>query len=178
MITKRRPGMLALLRTTPSRRLTVVTAAMTVWLAAIVGGCETRTPDILAQKLADGRTVAQIVTDSGPPTALLVYTSDMCLFCATPLLDWEKLERNGQVRVVLLLAGDIDEADARQLKIERIPVAGHVLRPGGPVPSEYVLQGGRVVARAEGVAAIRRLRLWTKPATSFSEGSHGHTDLN
>ena len=136
----------------------------TVWLLALTGislGCHSSPVDPLDWELSDGRLVSDLV-DPERPTAVLVYDAHTCLYCSTPLTEWEALANADAIELVLLLAGEPSDADRRVLKIRRIPVTGFLDRdPGGSVPAEYVVREGSIAAQAQGQAAIRQQQLWT-----------------
>lgn len=140
-------------------------AALTLVLLGAIGGCGSAAgqESVLNLRLSDGRLVGSLIT-SERPTALLLYDAATCLWCGTSLPRWEELERTGQVRVLIVLAGEPSKEQSIVLQTRRIPVAGHLRSAGGlTVPSEFVIEGDSVIGAAFGVADIRSRRLWRQP---------------
>lgn len=80
------------------------------------------------------------------------------------LAQWEALAKTGSVRLVLLMYKQPSASDAKALRRERIPVAGAIASSNWPkslVPSEYLVHGGVIRARAEGVEEVRAMILAT-----------------
>lgn len=149
-------------RTGPIVRATLVVLA-TAWSAACAPNVET----LLDRRLTDGRHVRDLIAPNGPH-AILVYKSSTCFACGTPLNWWRDLGRMGRVKVILVLTGPATEADLRNLRIQRVPVAGVLDEPPIPserLPGEYVIENGELLARAEGARKVASRRLWMRFAS-------------
>jgi hypothetical protein len=137
-------------------------------LLAFVWGCERSAPEILNQKLLDGRVVQELLAVDRP-TVVLIYDAATCIWCATPLRYWERVARTGNAHVVLLLTGPLRDDDRRTLTIRRIAVGGRLVpvatrgRSESVAVAEYIIEVGKVLASARGVDEIRRRRLWSHP---------------
>jgi hypothetical protein len=150
--------------TKPPTAGTAVARVVTVAaLACLVPACHSPPDTVLEGRLEDGRVLRELMAPDRP-TALLIYDASTCFSCGTPIPNWEAMERDGKIRLVLVLTGSPTDADQRVLRIRRIPVTA-ILKDHPQsliVPSEYVVEGGAIRAAAEGRRQIDSLRLWTR----------------
>lgn len=142
-------------------------ARLLVYVSLLVlSSCGRRGPDILEIPVENGKTLREVVAAHGGTTGVLVYTPEACLVCSSSLPFWLARSREEGFNLVLLVAGEVSEQDRRILRVHRIPVAGLIADEAIPpdrLPAEYLVAGGKIVARAEGYEAIRRQRLWAQP---------------
>lgn len=141
-------------------RLRWAAAAIRVCSVLTIVGCQSSPDALLSRELEDGRPIRALLSDSGK-TAVLVYSAATCFGCGTPIAEWRVLGAAGRVRVALVLVGAVSDADWRAFRLQRVPVAG-VLASSPTmritVPSEYLVEHGQIIAKAEGLAAIRSRR--------------------
>lgn len=76
----------------------------------------------------DGERRISDVVDSRGYTVVLFYRPEDCFGCLTTLEQWRRLEREGIVRIAVVLDRDPTDSEAQHLRAERITVAG-VYRP-------------------------------------------------
>lgn len=132
-----------------------------IWLLALA--CSNPAREVFEATLDDGRQVAELVRSSDERTSLLFYTAEACLVCGTALPRWLAASRDGQIKVVLIVAGEVSEEDRRILRVHRIPVIGfaqHQTLARTRLPAEYIIEDGRVSAHAEGYPEVRAKQLW------------------
>ena len=90
------------------RRLTMgVTLAMS---------CARDPESVLALTTKGGTTIREVVGDE--PTALLVYTASTCFSCGSSLSNWEALAEAKRLKILVVLAGTVSDADLRNLRIQ------------------------------------------------------------
>ena len=147
-------------------------------MAITILACARESLDVRDIRLADGLTIAQ-ATSNDSLTAVLIYDADACLYCATALPEWEELEKQRHLRIVLLLAGDVSTDDQRILQIRRVSVAGTIPWASDVVvPSEYLFRDGTLIGEAHGIPEIRTAKLWrllesTVDSTTAADSSSG-----
>ena len=133
-----------------------------ILIATMCCGCTPKEPvPVLSETLDDGRQLRALITDSGS-TALLVLDAQACLYCGSDVGDWQRLEREKRVKVVLVVVGRMSESDERTAKLQRIDIDRAITthRPDFRVPSEFYIVNGSVVQRASGLAQIRGLAMY------------------
>lgn len=121
-------------------------------LLAMGLGCADRAPPeilVLELPLQNGSRVRDVLV-SGQRQAILVYSPGMCYSCSTMLTQWEQLEREGHLRITLLMSPTPTDADLAALSRQRIRVHGVVAWPEKRVPSEFLFEGDSLVAAAVG----------------------------
>lgn len=149
---------------TGRRRLRLAGPAIALLVAVACG----RAPQtILDAELRDG-TIVRDLLQPDLRTAVLVYRAQTCLACSTPLPLWEQLERQGRVRLILLLVDPVSDADRRVLTIQRIPVRGilRTLPRNVALPAEFIVSDGKVTQAALGVGRTSASALWAFPTES------------
>ena len=132
-------------------------------LGILAASCQAPNVSLLDQQLRDGRVIRDVLT-SELPTAILVYSPSMCYACSPLLSRWEAIANSGRVKLVLLMYEDPSPSDLRALRRQRIPVTGVLASwrwSKSLVPSEYLVQGGVIRARAEGADEVRAMSLWS-----------------
>ena len=145
---------------TSARSRMVATALFVLLIVTSLNSCGSDAA-VLDLKTRDGKMVRDLIAEE--PTAILIYAASTCFGCGTPLAYWEQLARSGRVRLLVLISGDVVEADLRNLRIQRIravALSEQAAIRTASVPSEYVIVGGRIVERAEGAGQVRERRLW------------------
>jgi hypothetical protein len=129
-------------------------------IVAVLNSCGSKVA-VLDLRTRDGAMVRDLVAEER--TAILIYAASTCFGCGTPLAYWEELARSGRLRLLVLISGEVTEADLRNLRIQRIPavaISEQDAKRASSVPSEYVVIGGRIEERAEGAGEVRERRLW------------------
>lgn len=116
---------------------------------------------VLTLKTKDGTTIREAVSDQ--PAAVLVYAASTCFSCGSSLPNWQALAQAKRLRVLVVLAGTVTDADLRILRIQRVhavELADNSTEHPVFVPSEFVVAGGHVIQHASGEKEIRKRRLW------------------
>jgi hypothetical protein len=145
-----------MLRTIASLSLISTTTLLTA--------CSDPLSRLLDRPLEGGGAVKDLLSDQRT-NVLLVYDATTCFACGTRLPGWLEIARNQPIVVTVVLNGPANEGDLRALRRWRVGnaalLAGKPLRARS-VPREYVIERGRVTARAEGKQQVRGSSLWRR----------------
>ena len=144
------------------RRLPGLQALLLVLLLAPSVGCASRPASVLDERLRGGQTIAELAAGDRP-TVVLVYPPGYCFTCAPQIAQWQQYEREGRIRLAVVLAEEPSEADKRALVMRRIKVSGVLSSPpwrkASEMPREYLVEQGRVRLAAVGVEETGRKSL-------------------
>lgn len=135
------------------------------WLApaalvsVLVVSCAAPSTSVLDERLVDGQTIRSTVAQDRP-TVVLIYPPGYCFVCAPQLAHWQQFDREGRVKLALILAETPSDSDKQALILRRIRVSGvlstHFWSKGPTVPREYLIEAGRVRLEAVGVKQTGR----------------------